>query len=93
MTTSTLDELLDRAPVEAITERAKTIEPKAVALGILRFLLAVAAGSLYGVGWTVWKALAGLWFVIAWMIAAVATGWIEAGGPVRAPKPDTAADR
>lgn len=86
MTTSTLDELFDRAAVADITVRAHEVEPKAVALAVLRFVLAVFAGSLYGLGWTTWKALAGLWFLLAWTAVAVSTGWREAGGPVRALK-------
>jgi uncharacterized membrane protein YedE/YeeE len=65
--------VLDRVPTERITAQART-------LTAARVLLTVIAGVLFGVGWLVAKACAGLWFVLAWCVAAVQVGWHDARG-------------
>jgi hypothetical protein len=66
-----LTTVLDRVPVERISERARTASPG-------RVVLTVIAAVLFGLGWVTYKALAGVWFVIAWCGAAVAEGWQSA---------------
>lgn len=92
MTSSTLDELFDRAAVDDISQRARRADPRTAALAVLRFVLATVAGSLYGLGWLAFKALAGLWFVVAWTGVAVATGWRDARGGDAALAPERTDD-
>lgn len=62
---------LDHALTERITAEAREIH-------FWRTVLTVVAGVLYGLGWVAYKAVAGLWLVLAWCGAAVAMGWQEA---------------
>ena len=62
-----------RIPLGRITAHAR-----AATFG--RTILTVIAGLLYGIGWLVAKGLGGLWFVVAWMGAAVMVGWNDARG-------------
>lgn len=66
--------VLDRVPVETITEQARDVHP-------VRVLLAVIAGLLYGVGWVAAKTLGAVWFALAWAGTAVKVGWREARTP------------
>jgi len=45
-----------------------------------RTILTVIAGLLYGLGWLLAKGLGGLWFLVAWIGAAVKVGWNDARG-------------
>ena len=69
--------VLDRVPVERISERARGADPA-------RVVLTVIAGVLFGLGWAAWKVAAGAWLVIAWCGCAVAEGWQSARDPQRA---------
>jgi hypothetical protein len=62
---------LDHALAERITAEARRHDAR-------RTVLTAVAAALYGIGWTAFKALAGLWFIAAWVGAAVKVGWQEA---------------
>lgn len=63
--------LLEQVPVGRITDEAKQVR-------FWHTILTVIAGLLYGLGWLVAKAFAGLWFVLAWTGTAVKVGWTDA---------------
>jgi hypothetical protein len=63
--------VLERVPVDRITERARQVE-------FTRTVLTVLAGLLYSVGWLTAKALGGIWLAVAWSATAVRVGWSEA---------------
>ncbi len=65
--------LLDRVPVDAITEQARAAKPGRVAL-------TVAAGVLFWSAWAVAKSLAVLWLGVSWCFTAMRLGWREARG-------------
>lgn len=60
--------LLDRFPVEEITQEARDIHPG-------RTLLTWVAALLFGVGWVAYKTCAVLWLAAAWVFVAVRKGW------------------
>ncbi len=45
-----------------------------------RTILTVIAGLLYVLGWLVAKGIGGLWFAVAWIGAAIHVGWTDARG-------------
>jgi hypothetical protein len=61
----------DQVMTERITREARDIH-------FWRTALTVIAGLLFGIGWVAYKALAAIWFVLAWCAAAVKVGWREA---------------
>lgn len=70
--------ILDRVPVERISDQASRIQFSQVVLTIL-------AALFYAVGWTAGKVftvaqivLWGLWTGITWSVAAVRVGWTDA---------------
>jgi hypothetical protein len=63
--------ILDRVPVDRITDEARKVH-------FGRTLLTIIAGILYGIGWLVSKTVLGLWRVVAWCAIAVKVGWMEA---------------
>lgn len=66
--------VLDRIPVDRITDEAREV----------RFgytVLTVLAGILFGLGWLVAKGFGALWFVLAWCGTAVKVGWKSARPP------------
>jgi len=63
--------LLDRVPVDRISQRARAARPG-------RTVLAVIAGLLFGLGWLAYKACAAAWLAVAWCGCAVIEGWQEA---------------
>lgn len=63
--------VLDRVPVDRITDQARQVHP-------VRTLLTVLAGLLYGLGWVVAKTFMALWFAGAWCAVAVKVGWVDA---------------
>lgn len=65
--------VLDRVPVDRITEQARELHPG-------RTLLTLLAALLYGLGWLAGKTVMGVWFVLAWSFAAVKVGWTDARG-------------
>ena len=72
MTTS----VLDRVPVERISERARQARPG-------RALLALVGGLLVGLGFVTAKLFAVLFTGGVWCWAAVAEGWAQANGPTK----------
>jgi hypothetical protein len=68
--------VLDRVPVDQITERARQVRPG-------RTVLTVIAGALFGLGWVVAKVFGVLWLAFTWSWAAVGVGWEAAHGPSR----------
>lgn len=60
---------------QVLTER---ITAEARETHFWRTVLTVIAGLLFGLGWVTYKTLAGLWFIAAWVGAAVKVGWQEA---------------
>ncbi len=60
---------------QVLTER---ITAEARETHFWRTVLTVIAGLLFGLGWVAYKTLAGLWFIAAWVGAAVKVGWQEA---------------
>lgn len=69
-------QILDRVPVDAITERARSARPGMVAL-------AVVGGVLFGAGWVTARLFSVLWLCVSWCWAAVAEGWQASHGPSR----------
>jgi hypothetical protein len=65
--------LLDRVPVESITEQARQAKPGRVALTVI-------AGLLFGAGWVAAKTLAVAWLGMSWCFTAMRLGWREARG-------------
>lgn len=65
--------LLDRVPVDQITEQARAAKPGRVALTVL-------AGVLFGAAWLVAKAWGALWLGVSWCFTAARLGWREARG-------------
>lgn len=72
MTTS----VLDRIPLDEITEQAREVKPG-------RALLTVVAGVLFGLGWIVAKVFGVAWLGFTWSWVAVREGWRAAHGPSR----------
>jgi hypothetical protein len=70
MTSTTL---LDRIPVDEISERAREAKPGRTALTVI-------AGVLFGLGWVTAKTLGTLWLAVAWCVTAARLGWREARG-------------
>lgn len=60
--------VLDRVPVDRITDQARQVHP-------VRTLLTVLAGVLYGLGWVVAKTFMVVWFAAAWCAVAVKVGF------------------
>jgi uncharacterized membrane protein YedE/YeeE len=60
--------LLDRVPVDRISQRARAARPG-------RTVLAVIAGLLFGVGWLAYKACTVAWLAAVWCGSAVIEGW------------------
>ena len=67
--------VLDRVPLESITEQARQVRFR-------RTVLTVIAGVLFGAGWLVAKAFGVLWLAAAWSAVAVREGWREGRGTV-----------
>jgi hypothetical protein len=67
---ATLDEMLDRVPVEQISREARQIQ-------FGRVLLTLFAGLFFVIGWLVAKLFGVLWLAVAWSAAAVKVGWQE----------------
>lgn len=63
--------VLERVPVDRITAEARDVD-----LG--RALLTVVAAVLFAVGWLAGKVVGGLIAAVAWSLAAVKVGWVEA---------------
>jgi hypothetical protein len=68
----------DAAVTHRITAEARQRDFRRTAAVVLRATLTAVAAVLYGLGWTVAKTLAGVWFVAAWCGTAVKVGWQEA---------------
>lgn len=73
MSTTTLESLLERVPVDEINETASRITPG-------RSAAAIIGGLLFMLGWLVAKAVGGLWFIAKWCFAAALVGWKSARG-------------
>jgi hypothetical protein len=67
---------LDQAITQRITAEARETH-------FWRTVLTAIAALLFGVGWITYKAMAGLWFVAAWIATAVKVGWQEARATAR----------
>ncbi len=72
MTTS----VLDRVPVDQITEQAQQVRPGRAALTVI-------AAVLFGLGWIVARVFAVLWLAAMWCGVAVREGWRASHGPSR----------
>lgn len=68
----------DQVLTDRITAEARQQDFRRTALTFLRALLTGIAATLYALGWITFKTLAGLWFIAAWIGAAVKVGWQEA---------------
>jgi hypothetical protein len=66
--------LLERVPIDRITDEARDIQ-------FWRTVLKVIAAVLYGIGWVAAKTLGFIWLGLCWAGAAVKLGWIEARKP------------
>ena len=73
MTTS----VLDRVPVDAISEQAHEVKPG-------RTVLTAIAGVLFGLGWVTARIFSVLWLAFTWSWVAVREGWRASHGPSRA---------
>ena len=72
MTTS----VLDRVPVDQITEQAQQVRPG-------RAVLTVVAAVLFGIGWVTARVFAVVWLSAMWCGVAVREGWRASHGPSR----------
>lgn len=63
--------VLERVPLNRITEHARQVQ-------FTRTALTVLAGLLFGLGWLVAKVFGVLWLALAWSVTAVRLGWVEA---------------
>lgn len=68
--------LLERVPLESISEQARQVR-------FWRTVLTVIAGVLFGAGWVAAKACAVAWLAGAWCAVAVREGWREGRGTAR----------
>ena len=68
--------VLDRVPVDEISERARKVRPGTA-------LMRLVTGILFGIGWVLAKIFAVAWTAFTWTWAAVAEGWEAAHGPSR----------
>jgi hypothetical protein len=68
--------VLDRVPVDEITEQARAVRPG-------RTVLTVIAACLFGVGWVTARVFAVLWLSVMWSGVAVREGWRASHGPSR----------
>jgi hypothetical protein len=68
--------ILDRVPLDRISEQAREIRPG-------HALLTIIAAMLFALGWITAKMLTVAWLAILWSFAAVKVGWQEAR-----PKPE-----
>lgn len=66
--TTAFDRLLERVPVEEISETAKRITPG-------RTMAATIGGLLFCIGWLAAVAAGGAWFVVKWVFASILVGW------------------
>ena len=62
--------LLERVPVQDITEQAREARPGPAIANVL-------AVVLVGIGWLAARLLSGLWLAAAWVFVAVRQGWRE----------------
>lgn len=73
--------VLDRVPVEQITEQARQVRFWPTVLRLIAFIL-------FGLGWLTAKGFGFAWLALAWCAVAVRTGWQEGRAgprPVRRP--------
>lgn len=70
MTSTFLEDVLERVPVEQINREAREVR-------FWHTLLTLIAGFLFGIGWVAAKLFTGLWFVVVWVAVAVRVGWQE----------------
>jgi hypothetical protein len=68
--------MLDRVPVDEITQQAKQVK-------FGRAVLTLVAAVLFGLGWVTSRAFAVLWLAFAWSWTAVRVGWEAEHGPSR----------
>jgi hypothetical protein len=66
-------DLLERVPVDRITEQAREVR-------FWRSVLTLAAAFLFGLGWVTAKAFGLAWFAVVWAGCAVREGWREGRG-------------
>lgn len=66
--------LVQRVPVERISERAKKVR-------FWRTIATVLAGLLWGLGWLAARGCAAAWLAVTWAVVAVQTGWQDARRP------------
>ena len=72
--TMTTTAILDRVPVDRISERAREVRPAPV-------LLQLIGGFFWLLGFLTAKLFAGLWVIATWTFSAMSTGWTDALGP------------
>ena len=72
MTTS----VLDRVPVDEITQQAQQVKPG-------RTALTVVAAVLFGLGWVTARVFSVVWLAVMWCGVAVREGWRASHGPSR----------
>ena len=68
--------LLDRIPLDEITEQAQQVRPGRTALTLI-------AAVLYGLGWITARVFAAGWLAAVWSAVAVREGWRASHGPSR----------
>lgn len=72
--------ILDRVPVDRITNEAREIH-------FGRFLLTVIGGLFFALGWIVAKTFTVLWLAMTWSWTAIKVGWQEGRNSARTPAP------
>lgn len=70
--------VLDRVPMDAISDRAAAVHPGKVVLSWLTAAATALAGVLYLLGWVPAKLLRGAWLALVFAGASVAEGWSDA---------------
>lgn len=65
--------ILDRVPVDQISDRAREVK-------FSRTVLTLLAGLIFGTFWLLSKAAAVAWLGLAWCVTAARLGWHEARG-------------
>ena len=65
--------ILDRIPLDSITEQARQVRPG-------RVLLTLIAGALFGLGWATARAFAVSWLCACWCAVSVREGWRASAG-------------
>jgi hypothetical protein len=74
---------IERAPVAPARPPAPETPTRPAWRKTVDAFLTLIAGVLYVIGWAAGVALYPIWYVLLWVVAAVATGWADGSTPWR----------